>query len=305
MDFSRFGYPSKEWLTFIEGEPSAARDGFVGNDPTNAETLRTLSNNVRGAVGAKLIIEAGLDQRVSITTLQIPSRNSHTIPLRVYKPMRSTGNGPKGAVLYFHGGGFLLGDETSDDFLCCRVAEETNTIVLSVIYRHTHKYKHPAQMEDALDAFEYVRDKAPSMDVCTSKGLAVMGISAGCSLAAAVVLKDLELYRTQPAYNRICVGVLFGIPWLIHIDNYPFHLFKSPEVSAKIQNKETPVIPFARLKLFSDLLGAKDPTDRLLNIPLVSDSELEDWPKTTFLVAGADPLRDDGLIFAKRLQSLE
>jgi acetyl esterase/lipase len=90
---------------------------------------------------------------------------------------------------------------------------------------------------------------------------------------------------------------------LIHIDNYPFDLFTSRKVSAKVQNKDAPVIPAARLELFSSLLEA-GPTERLLNIPLLSDDELRGWPKTAMLVAGADPLRDDGLIFSKKLESL-
>tara|TARA_R110002003_G_scaffold143_17_gene13323 strand:+ start:6416 stop:6775 length:360 start_codon:yes stop_codon:yes gene_type:complete len=118
-----------------------------------------------------------------------------------------------------------------------------------------------------------------------------------------VILKDLELSKEQPGYFSKISGALLGIPWLIHIDNYPFQLFKSRKVSAKIQNKDAPVIPLERLELFSNLLGA-DSTERLLNIPLLPDEELRGWPKTAILVADADPLRDDGLIFAKRLEGL-
>ena len=102
----------------------------------------------------------------------------------------------------------------------------------------------------------------------------------------------------------LITSALLSIPWLIHIDNYPIELFKTPEVSAKLQNAEAPVIPTQRLKLFSDLLGAQDVTDRLLNVPLSPEVELESWPRTIFQVAGADPLRDDGLLFASKLRSM-
>lgn len=304
MDFSEFGVPCQEWLEFVKTNPSAAQDGFSDNDIRKAEQLRFSSNKARGLASANLISSTNLDRRITISTIQIPSSGLHTIPLRIYKP-RSPGSGQtNGAVLYFHGGGFLLGDETSDDFLCSRMADETNTVVLSVIYRHTHKHPHPAQVEDAWMAFEYIRDNRNSIEPSISKALAVMGISAGCTLAATVMLKDLEQKRMQTGYTSIITGALFGIPWLIHIDNYPFHLFKSRKVTAKIQNKNAPVIPSGRLQLFSDLLKA-DKTDRLLSIPLLTDDELRGWPKTAFLIAGADPLRDDGLIFAQRLNSLK
>ncbi|KAJ8110812.1 hypothetical protein OPT61_g6441 [Boeremia exigua] len=302
MDYSKFGIASQEWLTFIEANPSAAQDGFTKNNPAHAAELRKSSNKARGEAGAQSITATGLDDCVSISTVQIPCKASHSVPLRIYKPKHPRGNHLEGAVLYFHGGGYLFGDETSDDFLCCRIADETNACVLSVIYRHTHKYKHPAQVDDAWEAFEYVRDNADTLDPSICKALVVMGISAGCTLAASVILRDLELSKMQSNYTRRIRGALLGIPWLIHIDNYPSHLFKSRKVAANIQNEGAPVVPSERLKMFSYLLGADNPADRLLNIPLLSEKELEEWPKTAFMVAGADPLRDDGLLFAKKLE---
>ncbi|KAL2067199.1 hypothetical protein VTL71DRAFT_1623 [Oculimacula yallundae] len=306
MDFSEFGQPTKEWLNFVATNPSAARDGFSGNDPAQAGFLRKESNKARSTVSERLLAESGLDTRVKRSTVQLPSRGSHTIPLRLYEPQALKPEEVVGAVLYFHGGGYLLGDETSDDFLCCRIAGETKTVVLSVIYRHTHKYKHPAQVDDALDAFSYLRKNDTAVHPILQLGrLVVMGISAGCTLAANVVLEDVRLSRSHPGYKARVTGALLGIPWLIHIDNYPFGLFESREVTAKVQNEEAPVIPYERLQLFSKLLGCEDPADERLNIALLSPQELGDWPRTAFLVAGADPLRDDGLLLVTKLESMD
>jgi acetyl esterase/lipase len=304
MDFSHFGHPTEEWLQFVRNNPAAGHDGFDNNSLASAAQLRLASNQARKAAGARLLAESELSEQVGVSTVQVPSSSSHSIPLKIYKPKNIVNGGCKGAILYFHGGGFLFGDEETDDFLCYSIAVQTESVVLSCIYRHTDEHRHPAQVVDAWDTFQYICKHASSLDPSIQQNLVVMGISAGCTLAAGVILCELEHSREHGAYTPLIKGALFGIPWLIHVDNYPLHLFKSPEVSAKIQNADSPVIPSERLKLFSTLLGAKDPKDRLLNFPMIPDDGLSGWPKTAFLVAGADPLRDDGLLFAKKLESI-
>lgn len=305
MDFSEYSHYSPEWLSFLETNPSAARDGFTSNHPDQAATLRSISNKTRSDVSASTISEERLDQQIEVATVAAVSRQEHTIPLRIYRPKACLDRRPEGVVIYFRGGGFLLGDETTDDLLCYRIAALTGTVVVSVVYRHTDKHKHPAQVDDAWDAFQYACHHATSLDLPIEKSLVLMGISAGCTLAASVILRELEVVRKLKITRPLITGALLSIPWLIHIDNYPMELFKSPEVSAKLQNAEAPVIPTDRLKLFSDLLGAQDVTERLLNIPLLPEAELESWPRTIFQIAGADPLRDDGLLFASKLRSMQ
>ena len=304
MDFSAYGHYSSEWLSFIETNPSAARDGFASNHLDQAAALRSTSNKARSEVSARLIAEDHLDEQVAISTVAAASSQRHTIPLRIYRPKSRPYDESTGVVLYFHGGGFLLGDETTDDLLRCRIAASTGAVVVSVIYRHTDRYKHPAQVDDAWDAFQYVRDHADRLNLPVRKSLVSMGISAGCTLAASVIIRELENSRKGKVVRPVITGALLSIPWLIHIDNYPMGLFTSPEVSAKVQNAEAPVIPTPRLKLFSDLLEARDVADRLLNVPLSPESELQGWPRTVFQVAGSDPLRDDGLLFADKLRSI-
>lgn len=304
MDFSEYGHATPEWLSFLKANPYAAHDGFSGNHLDQATTLRNSSNEVRSQTSARLIAEERLDQQVDISTVEVPSRQDHTIPLRTYRPKDYSEGQLSGVVLYLHGGGFLFGDETTDDLTCCRIASKTRTVVVSVIYRHTDIHQHPAQVNDAWDAFQHIRHHAGALGLPIDKGIVVMGISAGCTLGASVVLREVEESRRLQKARPVVTGILLAIPWLIHIDNYPMGLFKSPEVSAKIQNANAPVIPSPRLNLFSNLLGAQDVKDKLLNIPLLPEKELEGWPQTVLQVAGADPLRDDGLIFASKLENM-
>ncbi|KAJ5604591.1 Alpha/Beta hydrolase protein [Penicillium lagena] len=299
MDFSKYGTPSKEWLEFIAHNPAAAKEGFSGNDILEASQLRQAVNANREVASEKLMAESGLKNRVDISTLSIPSRASHTIPLRRYSPVSQHGQrqDPRQGLVYFHGGGFLFGSEKSDDCLCASIADSLGVVVLSVIYRHTPEWSHPAPHEDTEDVMAYIERSLPDLGIEAAKGLSILGISAGAGLAAAAVLRDL---RGQ----RLVQGVILSIPWLIHVDNYPFNHFVASEKSAQVQCRNAPVIPWPRLKMFSDLLRAEDYTDPLLNTALVPDVQLSNWPKTAFVAAGMDPLRDDGLLFSRRLEAL-
>ena len=303
MDFSRYGVPSEQWRAFVEKNPAAAQDGQTGTDPSGAGLLRETTNKAREATAARLMAETGLCDRVTIETIQVPSRDEHTIPIRRYAP-REGHRDDAPALIFFHGGGMLFGSETSDDFLCSNMAVANSITILSVIYRHTPEYQHPAHHNDAWDAFQFIRDSPKHLQVDPRGGVALMGVSAGAGLAAGVVLRDLAHARSTPGYESIIKGLVLSMPWLIHIDNYPFHEFASRDKASKIQCSETPVIPTTRMKLFSDILAAQDPTDPLLNVALAPEADLINWPKTAFLVSGMDPLRDDGLLFAKRLEAL-
>lgn len=306
MNFSRYGLPSKEWLAYISSNTAAAQDGLSGNDPLKASEIRQAVNAARESVSSRLIIESGLAERVERRTFSIAARDGFSISLRWFSPHRDEheSDARKG-LLYFHGGGFLFGSETSDDFLCSNIADTLGIVVLSVIYRHTPEWVHPTQHHDAQDAVSYIEHNAHSLCIDLEPGLSVMGISAGAGLAAASVLRDLEASRSATTAPLI-TGAILVIPWLIHIDNYPLELFSSPDASAKVQCRNAPVIPWPRLKMFSDLLGnGGDDGDPLLNTALTPASKLQGWPKTGIMAAGMDPLRDDALLFAKRLEDMK
>jgi acetyl esterase/lipase len=273
MDLSTYGHYSSEWLSFWENNPSATKDGFSSNHSNQAATIRSTSNEARSEVSANTTAEKHLDQLVEATTAAATSSQEHNIPLHIYRPKVCPNGGLAGVVIYFHGGGFLLGDETTDDLVCCRIADRTGTVVVSVIYRHTDKNKYLARVDDAWDVFQYTCDHAKSLELPIEESLVLMGISAGRTLAASVILRELEESRELKIVRPLITVALLGIPWLIHIDSYPLELFKSPEVSAKLQSAEAPVIPTQRLKLFSDLLGVQDVTDstNVIYVCLVRD----------------------------------
>ncbi|ORA55706.1 steroid monooxygenase [Mycolicibacterium chubuense] len=103
---------------------------------------------------------------------------------RLYRPETP---GPHPVVLYFHGGGWVLGDSTSDDALCRDLCGRTGAIVVSADYRHAPENRFPAAVDDAVAALAWVAENATALGGDPNR-LVVSGWSAGAGLAAVVCL---------------------------------------------------------------------------------------------------------------------
>lgn len=104
--------------------------------------------------------------------------------------------------------------------------------------------------------------------------------------------------------KRRIKGLVLGLPWLLQESSFPYHLFSSREATSRVQCAQAPGMSKAVYDRLVDMLGAQDPSDPLLNVPLETDEELARFPRTAFIVAGMDLFRDDALILAERLRVL-
>jgi acetyl esterase/lipase len=215
----------------------------------------------------------------------------------VYRPRSLLDNAVLPVYLFFHGGGFLFGTLDSEDANCGRIVAATNIIVVNVCYRHTPQFKHPTQANDAWDAFQWVVNHFDPIGGDKNQ-LIVGGISAGGGLAASVVLKENKTSTDQVRIK----GQVLCIPQLFHSESFPFHLLASNNISSYYQHINAPIIPRTRLDLFKSNLGASDPTDTSLFVGNCADRDVVGMPKTVFLVAGMDPLRDEALLYAGKLK---
>ena len=179
-------------------------------------------------------------------------------------------------------------------------------IVINICYRHTPQFTYPKAHNDAFDGFDWVVANLPSFGG-DPESIVLGGISAGANIAAAVVLEENSRIRAHAAKvesGRRPVrikGQILCIPWLvIHPDLFPYELFASRETSSRYQCTDAPVLSGTVLDFFRELMALKD-HDRDIDVGLIGNQDVVGIPNTAFLIAGNDPLRDDGLLYAKQL----
>jgi acetyl esterase/lipase len=179
-------------------------------------------------------------------------------------------------------------------------------IVVSICYRHTPQHPFPAAHNDSLDAFDWFVENAEDFrgDV---GNVIVGGISAGAHLAATVALaRNSTLVEKYENYEGATIkGVVLVIPWLvINEDKISYDQFVSKEKASRVQCAAAPVLPSKVVKFFVDCMGAgvRENSEVNPDVGLVGGEKLRGLPSTTIMVAGNDPLRDDGLLFAQNLQ---
>jgi acetyl esterase/lipase len=203
------------------------------------------------------------------------------IPVRVYAPRGAASAGARPLVVYFHGGGFVLGELRMGDWLCSQVARNVGAIVVSVDYRLAPRHRFPAAVDDCYAALLWAAENAGSLGA--GGPLAVMGESAGGNLSAVVSL--LARDRGGPAISH---QVLI----------YPaVDMTKEAPATAT-----TPFLTAPEMRAYRQhYLADADPSDTRLSPMLAEDhSKL---PPALILVGEHDPLRDDGVRYAAALRA--
>jgi acetyl esterase len=117
------------------------------------------------------------------------------IPVRIYKHKKL--ENPTPVLLFFHGGGFVIGDLDGYDHPCRRLAKIAKCAVISVDYRLAPEHKFPSAIEDCWAVFEWVRKQGSSWGLDTSR-IALSGDSAGGNLAAVVAQMARDSGGVQP-----------------------------------------------------------------------------------------------------------
>lgn len=221
-----------------------------------------------------------------IVPLSIPAPEG-AIPARLYVPKTPrTRSGLSPALVFFHGGGWVIGDLDTHDVACRKLAHEGALILVAVDYRLAPEHKFPAAVEDAIAATRWIAANAAELGIDASR-LSVGGDSAGGNLAAVVALAARE--DNGPAL----AGQALIYPATDFAMSHPSH--SEPETSV--------LLTHSVVRWFRDhyLTGAADAGDWRAS-PARAES-LSGLPPAFVLTAGADPLRDEGEAYAKRLEA--
>ena len=117
------------------------------------------------------------------------------IPVRIYKPKAHRDNMP--SLIYFHGGGFVLGDIDGYDHPCRKLAKVAGCAVISVAYRLAPEHRFPAAFEDSWAVFDWIRNHGAEWGLDTQR-IALCGDSAGGTIAAATAQKARDVGGVQP-----------------------------------------------------------------------------------------------------------
>lgn len=234
-------------------------------------------------LAGRALLEPVLPQVAELKDMSAPGPHGD-VPLRFYRGATApTTNAP--ALLFAHGGGWVIGDRDSHEYVCRKLANDAACVVVSIDYRLGPEHKFPAAIDDSLAAAQWLTKEASSLGV-DAKRLAVGGDSAGGNISAVLalmardgiapaVLFQLLLY---PAVDMNMDAPSFGrIP-----EDYPL----SPSVAR-----------WFRDHYVSD---AKDHADWRAS-PLHAASHAGVAPAFV-LVARHDPLNDEGAAYARKLE---
>lgn len=244
----------------------------AGDDLEAARALMRTSHSVMAT-----------DIAVPIRDFTIPGPDS---PLRM-RHYRPAVQGKAPLLVFFHGGGFVVGDIESHDGLCRMICRDAAIHVLSVDYRLAPEHKAPAAVDDCVAAYRWARGHAAELGAEPSR-IGVGGDSAGGNLAALVALRSRDEGIPQPVLQVLLYPVL--------------------DLSEETQSR----------KLFSDgfflskrdrdwftemYLGGTDATADDARISPLKAGDLSGLAPALVLTAGFDPLRDEGNEYAAALRS--
>ena len=252
----------------------------VDHQSMSAEDMR-LSVNARSSK-VKKILNGSFIPVFKTEDRSVPGR-AGDIPVRLYFPNEKK---DLPVITYFHGGGFVIYGLDSHDHVCRRLCRDNEAVVVSVDYRLAPEHKFPASVYDCYDALIWVSQNVASLNGSADK-LIVLGDSAGGNLAAVMCHLSRDL-----GGPKIAAQVLVY-----------------PTVDARMQhpsvteNGDGYILTASLMRWF---LNHYKNTDADILNPLMSPllaKNFSNLPPALILVAGLDPLRDEGKEYAEKLQA--
>ena len=206
------------------------------------------------------------------------------IGFRRYRPIGSSANAALPTLIYYHGGGFVIGNLETHDSTCRRLANRSRCQVIAIDYRLSPEHPFPAPIDDGVAAFRHIRDNAEKFGADPAR-LAVGGDSAGGAIAAVVCQTCRDAGEAGPAFQMLI---------------YPA-TDSSRESASRKAFAEGYFLSKALMDWFWDAYVPEGTDLADLRLSPLLARDFKGLPPAFVLTAGFDPLRDEGRAYADRL----
>lgn len=205
------------------------------------------------------------------------------LTVRIYTPRE--GSAPRPLLMYFHGGGWVIGGLDEYHGVCSNLCEKTGCVVVNVDYRLAPEHRFPAAIEDCYGALQWATDNAAEIGVDPAR-IAVAGDSAGGTMATVTTIL---------ARDRGGPGI--GTQVLV----YPGAAPRSSGYPSYEQYGEGYLLTTRSMRWFREhYWGGPEPMDDFRAAPLLAD-DLSGLPPALVIIGTYDPLRDEGIDYAEKL----
>ena len=220
-----------------------------------------------------------------VLNLEMPGPGGD-IALRLYRSQPAEAGVLQPVIVYFHGGGWVIGDLESHDTVCRELAARSGSALVSVDYRLAPEHVFPAAAEDAIAATKWIAENATRLGLDANR-LAVAGDSAGGNLAAVVAITARDNGGPNVRFQALL---------------YPVTDFDLTRPSYE-ENGTRPPVKTATMAWFRDLYLTKPEDQKDWRAAPLQAADLSNLAPAFVMTAGYDPLRDEGKAYADALKA--
>lgn len=256
------------------------------------------------------------------TVINIPMRDGHQSPLRIYQPQPQNNNNNKPVIILLYGGGFAFGDNRQLAAFAIKLSQLYGVTVLLPTYRLAPENPFPTSQNDIWDTLTWLAsDQArkeqeqqhlsPTLEFNQSAGFILGGVSAGANLSATLGQHWLDCYNNNDNNNNKSFtnfplrALWLSIPLIFADVAHVPESYRSAFL-ARDQNAHVDGLNATSMHYFTSYLKAdrESPLFSPMNStnPRALAELVENGVRVYFQVAGCDPLRDDGLVFERILR---
>ena len=218
----------------------------------------------------------------NVIDIKIPVEGGN-ITARYYRGINNPHNNILPITIFFHGGGWVIGDLETHDVVCRQLSNEGNFDVIAIDYRMGPEYRFPTAINDSIAAITWVKNNTSNLPIDINK-IAVCGDSAGGNIATVCCIN-----------TKINLGTPISFQALIYPSTHMgAHYTSKEEYDGYILSKPL-------MSWFEDKYIDKDQLNDWRAAPILFN-DLTKLPPSLILVAGCDPLKDEGIAYGEKLK---